>query len=223
MFLDIQESSATDPVPLYGPPDAFSVGLDFDPTSFGSFANGGSADVTDGQLNFTVMGLVNPGGIVGIDTISLLEAGDYSLAGLGGPGTAVFSGAIMRASVTQINGVNVAPIDLLPVNASFSDALPPTVIVNPWSLGTSLNVNAQLAGLGYPPDAQATKVEMAINNQLLSTSESGTVAVIVKKNFRIDISREITGDPLGFIPEPSSLALAVLAVGAVHIAGRRQR
>jgi hypothetical protein len=134
MFLQVRESSATDAVPLYGPPDAFATGLDFDPANFASFASGGAADVTDGQLNFTVMGLVNAGGIVGIDTISLAEAGDYSLAGLGGPGTAVFSGAILRASVTQINGVNVAPIDLLPTNASFSDALPPTVIVNPWSL-----------------------------------------------------------------------------------------
>jgi hypothetical protein len=211
MFLQVRESSATDAVPLYGPPDPFLVGLDFDPMSFGSFASGGAADVTDGQLNFTVMGLVNAGGHVGIDQLSLFEAGDYSLAGLGGPSTAVFAGAIIRAAVTQINGVNVAPIDLLPVNASFGDALPPTVIVNPWSLGTTLSIGAQLAGLGYPADAQATKVEVAINNQILSTSEPGTVAVIAKKEFRINIRPEITGDPFG-IPEPATLSLLATVV-----------
>jgi hypothetical protein len=96
------------------------------------------------------------------------------------------------------------------------------VIVAPWSLGTSLSVAAQLASLGYPSDAQATKVEVAINNQLLTTSESGTIAVIAKKEFRIGITPEITGDPLG-IPEPGTLALAVLAACALGVAGRRQR
>jgi hypothetical protein len=46
--------------------------------------------------------------------------------------------------------------------------------------------------------------------------------VIAKKEFRIGITPEITGDPLG-IPEPGTLALAVLAACALGVAGRRQR
>ena len=30
-FLDVEESSGTDTVPLYGPPTPFTTGLDFDP------------------------------------------------------------------------------------------------------------------------------------------------------------------------------------------------
>src|SRR5687767_14410645 len=56
MFNDVKESSGTDDVPLYGPPDVFPTGMDFDPTSFVATANGGDEDITDGQLNFTVMG-----------------------------------------------------------------------------------------------------------------------------------------------------------------------
>jgi hypothetical protein len=86
-FLQVTESSGTDAVPLYGPPAPFSVGLDFDPTFTSSSANG-SADLTDGQLNFTVMGV----GLNGIGSIALSEAGDYTLAGGGTPATSVLAG-----------------------------------------------------------------------------------------------------------------------------------
>ena len=50
--------------------DPFTTGLDFDPTSFVSTANGGALDVTDGQLNFTVMSTA-AGAII---AINLFEA-----------------------------------------------------------------------------------------------------------------------------------------------------
>src|SRR5687768_7582887 len=72
MFLNVTESSGTDAVPLYGPPTPFSIGLDFTPTAFGATAGSPGPDLTDGQLNFTVMG-------PGITNISLAEGGVYSL------------------------------------------------------------------------------------------------------------------------------------------------
>ena len=216
MFLQVTESSVTDPVPLFGPPSPFVTGLDFDPITFASSATGGAADITDGQLNFTIMGLSNPNGYVGITGINLSEAGDYTLAGAGGPPTSVFAGAIIRATITEVNGVPVAPINVPPVNASFSDSLPGAVIVAPWSIGLFQNIDAAL-GQGQ----LATKVEVVINNTLVSTSEPNpsTVAFIAKKEFMISLIPETVGDP--FIPEPSTLVLLAVA-GSGLLAVRRR-
>jgi hypothetical protein len=212
MFNDIEESSGTDSVPLFGPPDAFSIGLDFDPASFVSTASGGNEDITDGQVNFTLMG--NPG--VGIESISLTEAGDYSLTGVGTAATQALAGAIIRATVTQIDGVNVAPIDLTPVNSSvgFNLAANPG-IVQPWSLGLNLNVEAQLTQRGIPFRIGASKVEVNINNQLQTLSQTDSQAFIAKKEFRVGITRD-------FIPEPSTFALLGMALAACGLVRRRE-
>jgi hypothetical protein len=191
-FTNIFESSGTDAVPLYGPPTAFVVGMDFEPASFVATAGGGAQDVTDGQLNFTAM-TTALGQITGID---LSEAGDYSLSGVGGAATQALAGAIIRATVTQINGVDVAPIPLTPVNATVGFNLQANPgLVQPWNLGLSLNVAAQLN-----PNQRATKVEVVIDNQLQALSESGSLAFIAKKDFRIDVDTEI-------IPEPATLMM----------------
>jgi hypothetical protein len=209
-FLQVTESSGTDPVPLYGPPSPYAVGMDFDPIGFVATTAGGGADITDGQLNFTVMGMGNKG----IGAISLGESGDYTV--VGGPGTAatsVFAGAIIRATVTAIDNVPVAPINLTAVNGSFSDSLPGNTIVAPWSLGLFLDVGAQL---GLPAGSAATKVEVVINNSLVATSEPGTVGFIAKKDFRIDIV------PVDAVPEPGAVALAGMALCGLGLAGRKR-
>jgi hypothetical protein len=216
MFNDVEESSGTDPVPMYGAPDPFSVGLDFDPQSFVATSNGGNEDITDGQLNFTLMGNVN-GGIVGIDMIRLFEAGDYSLTGVGTAATQALAGAIMRAVVTQIDGVNVAPIDLMPVNASvgFNLVANPGV-VQPWQISLAMNVEAQLTSRGIPHRIGATKIEVVIDNQLQSLSQIDSQAFIAKKEFRIGIDRD-------FIPEPSTFALLGIALCGCGLFARRER
>ena len=203
-FTNIFESSGTDPVPLYGAPTAFTTGMDSDPQSFVSTANGGNQDATDGQLNYTVMS-TNP--LVSISSIDLFEAGDYSLTGVGTAVTQALAGAIIRATVTQINGVDIAPLSLTPVNASVAFNLAANAgIVQPWSLGATLNVAAQLGA-----NQRATKVEVVIANQLLSLSEAGSLSLIAKRDSRVDIDTEI-------IPEPATLLLMLggcLALAAV--------
>jgi len=206
MFQQVTESSGTDSVPMYGPPSPFPIGLDFDPMNFTSSSTAGLADITDGQLNFTIMS--TPGGPP-INFVNVFEAGDYSLAGLGGnAATSVFAGAILRATIIGVNGLPVAPINVPPVNASFSDGLPPNMIAAPWSLGLTSNIAAALG-----PGQNATKVEIVINNSLVTTSQANTLAFIAKKEFRIDTN----------IPEPSTLFVAAIASIGAFVFSRSRR
>ena len=203
MFLDVEESSVGSPLPLYGPPTPFAAGLDFDPKNFVALsAGGGPADIVDGQLNFTVM---SPG----LVSLSLFEAGDYSLVGIGGPQTFVTAAGSIRATVTEVNGGTAVNIPLSQVNASTTFSLPGDAgALQPWSLGTAINIAGQL-GAGQT----ATKVEIVIDNQLIAASEPTSAAFIAKKEFII--TTEI-------IPEPTTFALGAFALcGAA--AGMRRR
>jgi hypothetical protein len=210
-FLQVTESSGTDAVPLYGPPTPFFVGLDFDPTSFASSSASGSADITDGQLNFTVMG-----NGVGIDSLSLHESGDYSLLGSGTTATQAIAGAVLASiKVTQIDGLP-ANVTLPPVSVSTSFNLVANPgIVQPWSIGLSSPINAQLASMNIPFKVGATKVVVALNNSLATLSEAGSIAFIAKKDFTIGI--------IPHVPEPSTLVLAAvasIALGCLKITRR---
>lgn len=219
-FLNVTESSGTDAVPLYGAPDPYVTGLDFDPTSFVASAAGGAADITDGQLNFTVMGQKNGLDIVAIGGISLSEGGDYTLVGGGTAATQVLAGAIIAVKVTEIDGSPVAPISLTPSNASVGYNLVANAgVVQPWSLsGLNVNVAGQLTTLGVPFIVGATKAEVVINNSLIAISEPGSIAFIAKKDFVIGIVPD-----LGVLPEPGTLALAGVALCGIGAVSRRKR
>jgi hypothetical protein len=206
-FLSVTESSGTDPVPMYGPPTAFTTGLSFTPSNFVSSSTGGASDITDGQLNFTIVGSPNNS----INNISLFEAGDYSLVGTGTTLTSVFAGAIIRATVTEINGVAVAPINLAPANGAVGfDLISDAGVVQPWALGTILNIASQLS-VGQ----NATRVDISINNQLISLSEQASAAFIAKKTFQLDVATAP-------VPEPSSIGLSVLLL-SFGLGARRRR
>lgn len=196
-FLDVKENSVSDPVPLYGPPAPFSVGLDFNPTGFVATTTGGGADLTDGQLNFTVDSNLP------ITNIGISERGDYTLFGAGTAATQVQAGSVLFATVTEINGLPVAPINLAPVNASVGFNLAANAgLVKPWALGLGLNV-------GVPG---ATRIDVVINNTLAAVSEANTVAFIAKKDFIVD---------LDVVPEPATAALAGMALCGLALARKR--
>ncbi len=206
-FLNVTESSGTDPVPLFGPPTPFSIGLDFTPTSFVSTSNNGNLDVTDGQLNFTVAG----SNAFPVNGVGLAESGDYTLFGAGTALTQAVAGAIIRAMVTEINGLPVAPFGVPTANASVSFNLAANPgIVQPWSLATFLPIN-------LPQGQRATKVDISIDNQLLTASESGTLSFIAKKDFRIDVG---TNPP---VPEPGPMLVALIGSTIFGAWTRRNR
>lgn len=201
-FNQVTESSATDATPLYGPPTPFATGLDFNPTNFVSSSAGGSQDITDGQLNFTVVGNGLP-----INSLNFFEAGDYTLQGLGTATTSAFAGLIVRVTVTQINGADVAPISLTPANASVAFNLVANPgITQPWSMNVFSNISGQL-GAGQ----NATRIDVVIDNQLGTISQEDSLAFIAKKDFRVTLNT---------IPEPASLA-GILGLG-VLVMRRRQ-
>lgn len=203
IFNGVMESSGTDGVPLYGPPQLLANGLDFDPTSFVASASNGTTDTTDGQLNFAVDTVNN----TPINSLSLNEGGDFTLVGSGGTAaTAVFAGAIIRVTVTEINGLAVTPFTLPTSSASVGFNLVSNGgVVQPWSLGTTINIAGQL-----PAGQSATGIEVVIDNQLNALSQTGTIAFIAKKDFTINIPN---------VPEPTTLA----GVGLVSVLLRRRR
>jgi hypothetical protein len=215
-FNAVTESSPTDAVPLFGPPAPFTTGLDFDPASFAASSTGGGGDITDGQLNFSAVGIVSPSQVIAIDDISVFESGDFSLLGIGTAGTQVTAGVSLRVTVTAIDGVAVAPIALIPVNASVGFNLVANPgSVQPWSLGVLANVSAQLTALGHPYAYGATAVEVVIDDNLVALSQSTSAAFIAKKEFQVHVGPEES-----FVPEPG--AASVLALGAVYGFARRR-
>lgn len=209
-FLGVTESSGTDAVPLYGPPSYFITGMSFTPSaSFSAVATNGSGDLTDGQLNFSI---ATTGGL-GIPNVNLSEGGVYSLAGIGSAATQAIVGANLTVTVTQINGVNVAPIVLPSAVASstFNLAANPG-LAQSWSQSASVNVAAALGAATQ----RATRVDVVIDNALVAVSEANSHATITKTHFGIDIDTNV--------PEPTTAALAALALCGLGVSGwRKQR
>jgi hypothetical protein len=200
VFQNIVESSSTDPTPLFGPPTQFPGGLNFDPRGFVATTHDGGIDMTDGQLSFMVRGSG------GIQSINFSEAGDYTLLGEGAASTQALLTA--TASVVEVNGVPVAPIALSPSVASVNFSLPDNLgVVQPWSLGSSLDVAGQM-----PTGQRATKVNVVVDNKLTATSTPGTIAFIAKKEFIVTAG--------AMVPEPSAAAIGVWLVGSLALALR---
>ena len=220
MYLDVTETANTpdDEEPLYRSPTLSGTKLDFDPAGFSASGTGGSVDLTDGQLNFTLMGL--PGNA--IMSISFSEGGDYSLVGTGSAATQIFYGlAVSSVTVLEVDGMALgSPVNLAAASAFGVDDLSDGIDISaPWSLALNYDVNAALTQASVDFITGATKLEIAVNNTLGAISEPSSIAFIAKKDFMIDVETEVFTKN---VPEPTTALLALLALLTL-LAHRRRR
>jgi hypothetical protein len=215
----VTESSVTDPLPLYGAPTLAGDSLDFNPIGFGSFASNGGLDITDGQLTFMVA--AKPG--QAINNIQFDEAGAVSLLGIGGAGTSASDKLSVFINIQAVNGVginaiNLGPNDFLPQpiftpKGSFNLATDGNLNLAPWSGQLSVTFQPFLLAHGFKATDVVTKISVNLDNQLMTTSERGTSALIDKKDFFIIRTNT---------PEPASCVLALMGlVGTMLFARRR--
>lgn len=218
VFQAIIEDSITDPLPLYGAPTVIGDQLDFGPTAFGSFSANGNADITDGLLRGSVTAKAG----YSLDSFSFTEFGDYTLqGGSGTTGTAAYIGQTFFVTITEVDGVALG-VNAFTVSASsiftsdgdfFLPAEAGTAVA--WAGAGSIDLAAALADrkAEFPQITgnAVTGIEFTSNNTLVTTSESGTVSFIQKKDVQLSIVS---------IPEPASLSL--IGLGAAVLLRRRR-
>jgi hypothetical protein len=214
MYLDVTESSVTDPGPLFGIPNVNLDDLDFDPMGFGASSTNGISDITDGQLNFGIMTL--PG--AGLTSLQFSERGDYTLAGTGTGVTQVGAGIAVMIEILAVDGAAlIQPLQLF-ANASISQDLVSGGGQDvPWSLGLLIDLGAALTQNNIDYLEGVSKAKVVLDNTLFAISEQSSIALIVKKDFHVTPGGDLQPD----VPEPSALVLAALA--AMSLVLRRRR
>ena len=216
MYLGVTESSSTDPIPpaRFGAPTLSGNVLDFNPTEFAAMATAGGLDITDVQLNFTVM---TSSALAGLTSLAFSESGDYTLFGAGTAATQVAAGLAVKVDIFEVDGVPLAvPLSqFLNASVSFNLVNNGPTLVAPWSMGLSLDLAAILNNAGVSFTAGVTKATVVLNDQLLALSEPASIAFIAKKDFKIVPGTQI-------VPEPSSLALVMAGIAGCAWASRRR-
>jgi hypothetical protein len=221
-------NSAGDAPPLFGAPTVSGDSIDFNPVGFNAASSGGGADITDGQLTFGVKAKTD----YAINNLSLSEAGDTTLAGIGNDGTitVVRATGILNVHEVDFVGINVLS---LPISLSFApsngdygmltDGGGGPFYHTQWSGSQLLDVKNLLDANNIDYDQGATRISVNLDNVLIAVSQAGTTALIAKKNFG-GLSITVNVPPGGGgIPEPASAALAGLALLAVAAGWRRSR
>ncbi len=207
-FLQVTEDSTTDPTPLFGAPTAALDAIIFNPVSFGASATNGAFDITDGTL--TTMVDARPG--FNIPSVNIAEAGDYTLAGPGSPGTwcsvsmAVFI-TVYEVNDAAINSFTYSASGTFSPNGGFYSLPANAGILQIWNGSLTVNVDALVASHGF--SGSATRIQITLDNQLLAFSEPNTVSFIKKKEAGVIIT----------VPAPASLGV----VGLAGLAAFRRR
>lgn len=222
MYQDVQESSGTDAVPLYGAPTVSGDKLDFDPAGYVAYATAGGSDITDGQLNLNVMVLKGLNNAVagGLTSLLVSESGEYSLFGSGTAATSVAAGLSANVQILEVDGNPITPINVFASNSISRDLVTDgPVVLAPWSNGLLVEFGPVLTANNVDFDFGVTKAKIVFNDQLIAISEPLSTAFIAKKDFVLEPG--IVPNPDFEIPEPTSVILAVALLPMAIARGRR--
>jgi hypothetical protein len=204
-FKNVEESSVTDPTPLYGAPETLYTDTDptdlvrssillFKPDNFASFAENGEADTTAGKLG---MDIETSGEGWFLNQVIVSEFGDFGMTGAGNASANIFG---MLALVDDETGnVLVEGLDVQPD--------PPYSLPSDTDGLFEATVTVDVSAL------ELTKAEFVFNNVLQTTAAENTASFIQKKLIRTTVTT--------IIPEPATMAL--LGVGGVLALIRRRR
>lgn len=208
-FIGVQESSGTDPVPLFGTPDVAGDTIDFDPVSFNSFSSGaGGVDITDGTLSFKLAALT---GSV-LDVLRLQEQGDVTLAGFGGAGTTASIRTNVFINILAVDGVSITPVNVTgglifaPSGGTYdlaSDGGGGPFYNTAWNGVFDFDLTQALVDHNVPFVNGTTLISVTFDNTLVTTSQAGTSAFIAKK--------DVQGITFTVVPEASSIVMMSLA------------
>jgi hypothetical protein len=220
-YVGVSESNSG-MLPLYGAPVVTGDSLDFNPLGFDASSADGGSEITDGNLGLMVVAQAGSR----IESIRLGELGDTTLAGNVAPGSMATATAVFASGVLDIHEVDFAGINHIsvPFSLTFSpsggtfflgtDGGGGPIFNTQFSGSVTLDIEAILIANAIVFTGGATKVSLNLDNTLTAVSETGTSALIAKKDFGL-VTTTIA------VPEPASLVLAGLAFAA--LARRRHR
>ena len=209
-FLDVSEDSTTDPdaLPLFGSPTVGGASLDFNGISFASSSSAGGIDLTNGTLT---MGIAAQGGN-SIDSISLLEAGDYTLFGASGAAALASVSAAVYLDIVEVDGIGIDPISLQfellfsPSGGQFDLSSGGPLLAGIWNGAVTIDVAQALQDQGV--QGGATQVWLTLSNVLATVSEPLAASFINKTDLDVPALKAVLCTALlwhaGFPnPEPS--------------------
>lgn len=193
----------------FGTPAVTGNNLDFFPSVFGSSGSGGASDTDLSTLSLALNAA--PG--FAIHSLTVSEQGTYNLLGSGTAATiARVTGSVSGEILELSSGVLSSPI---PFSASIDfsstsssggefnlvDDLGLAVV---WSGALEVDVDALVQAAGF--SSGATVVNVNLDNVFTIQSETGSISLIARNQFDLDISAQSDPGP-GVIPEPRAWLL----------------